>query len=125
MAGINEEQYLVIDDMVVNLPDTLDPVTPISYKFWTALRWNRRFTGESPRHCRAASARSLTATYWTIRNVILDQELGGYERPGRGEDAMKRLAADLTARFGHSYGWHLEYERNIELTFIAFCFLFW
>lgn len=57
---------------------------------------------------RRASARAvnaiLTATYWEIGRRIVEYEQGGKARAEYGEALLKRLAADLTARFGRGFG---------------------
>lgn len=57
---------------------------------------------------RQASARTvnavMTATYWLVGRRIVEFEQGGRARAGYGEQVMKRLAADLTARFGRGFG---------------------
>ncbi len=58
---------------------------------------------------RRASARAvnalMTATYWEIGRRIVEYEQGGRERAEYGEKLLKRLAGDLTARFGRGFGW--------------------
>ena len=62
---------------------------------------------------RRAAARSvnalMTATYWEIGHSIVEFEQGGAERAGYGDALIRRLADDLTARFGRGYS-----TRNIE-----------
>lgn len=45
----------------------------------------------------------LTATYWEVGRRIVEFEQGGEARAGYGEGLLKRLAADLTARFGRGF----------------------
>jgi hypothetical protein len=58
---------------------------------------------------RRASARAvncvMTATYWEIGRRIVEFEQGGEERAGYGEEMLKQLASDLTARFGRGFTW--------------------
>lgn len=42
----------------------------------------------------------MTATYWEIGRRIVEFEQGGAKRAGYGEALLKRLAVDLTGRFG-------------------------
>jgi predicted nuclease of restriction endonuclease-like (RecB) superfamily len=60
-----------------------------------------------------ATARSvnalMTATYWLIGRRIVEQEQGGQGRAAYGQSLLKRLSADLSARFGRGYS-----ERNLE-----------
>jgi len=62
---------------------------------------------------RRRAARSLnsimTATYWRIGRRIVEVEQGGQERAEYGGALLKRLAVDLTRRFGRGFS-----ERNLE-----------
>lgn len=57
---------------------------------------------------RRASARSInsiiTATYFGIGRRIVEHEQQGRARAGYGEELIKRLSADLSARFGRGFG---------------------
>ena len=57
---------------------------------------------------RRAAARSvnavMTATYWEIGRRIVEFEQGGAERAGYGEELLKRLSVDLSAKFGRGFG---------------------
>jgi predicted nuclease of restriction endonuclease-like (RecB) superfamily len=57
---------------------------------------------------RSAAARSvnavMTATYWHIGHVIVEQEQGGEARAEYGKELMARLAVDLTEKFGRGFG---------------------
>jgi len=46
----------------------------------------------------------MTATYWDIGRRIVLHEQHGEARAAYGEELIKRLAADLTARFGRGFG---------------------
>jgi len=63
---------------------------------------------------RRASARTvnaiMTASYWEIGRRIVEYEQAGRRRAEYGEEILKRLAADLTARFGRGFGWRNLYE---------------
>ena len=56
---------------------------------------------------RRAAARSvnalMTASYWEIGRRIVEAEQGGQERAEYGEQLIKRLAEDLTTRFGRGF----------------------
>ena len=56
---------------------------------------------------RRAAARSvnalMTASYWEIGRRIVEAEQGGRERAEYGEQLIKRLAEDLTTRFGRGF----------------------
>ena len=63
---------------------------------------------------RVASARAvngiITATYWEVGRRIVAFEQGGQVRAGYGEELLKRLAADLTARHGRGFS-----RQNLQL----------
>lgn len=56
---------------------------------------------------RAAAARSvnavMTVTYWQVGRRIVEDEQAGQARAAYGEALLKRLAADLTRRFGRGF----------------------
>jgi predicted nuclease of restriction endonuclease-like (RecB) superfamily len=62
---------------------------------------------------RRAAARSvnavMTATYWFIGRRIVEHEQQGAARAAYGERLLKRLARDLSERFGRGFS-----ERNLE-----------
>ena len=62
---------------------------------------------------RRASARAvnaiMTATYWEIGRRIVNVEQHGRSRANYGEQLVRRLATDLTARFGRGFA-----QRNLE-----------
>jgi predicted nuclease of restriction endonuclease-like (RecB) superfamily len=62
---------------------------------------------------RRASARAvnafMTATYWEVGRRIVEFEQGGAKRAVYGEQLLKRLASDLTARLGRGFS-----VQNIE-----------
>jgi len=45
----------------------------------------------------------MTATYWEIGRRIVELEQGGEERAEYGKEMVKRLAVDLTGRFGRGF----------------------
>lgn len=60
---------------------------------------------EESRHVAARSVNViLTATYWEVGRRIVEYEQGGKSRAEYGERALKRLASDLTTRFGRGFG---------------------
>jgi len=63
---------------------------------------------------RGYTARSInsfmTATYWLIGQYIVEFEQNGSERAHYGEEIIKRLSVDLTARFGRGFS-----VRNLRL----------
>jgi predicted nuclease of restriction endonuclease-like (RecB) superfamily len=62
---------------------------------------------------RRSSARAvnalMTATYWEIGRRIVQFEQRGEVRAGYGQELLKRLSSDLTARLGRGFS-----ERNLE-----------
>jgi len=69
---------------------------------------------------RRAAARSvnalMTASYWEIGRRIVEYEQGGKERAEYGSALIKRLSADLTARFGRGFGlFNLQQMRSFYL----------
>lgn len=64
-------------------------------------------------HARLAAVRSvnvvLTSTYWLVGQRIVEHEQSGSARAVYGEELVKRLAVDLTARLGRGFS-----ERNIR-----------
>ena len=73
---------------------------------------------------RIAAARSvnalMTASYWEIGRRIVACEQGGEERAGYGEALIRRLAVDLTQRFGRGFGWrNLTQMRSFYLNWPA------
>jgi predicted nuclease of restriction endonuclease-like (RecB) superfamily len=48
---------------------------------------------------------AMASTYWAIGRRIVEQEQRGHARAQYGEEALKRLAEDLTKRFGRGFGW--------------------
>ena len=57
---------------------------------------------------RRASVRTsnaiMTATYWGVGRRIVEEEQHGAARAEYGEELIRRLSADLQARFGRGYG---------------------
>lgn len=61
---------------------------------------------EASRHTTARAVNSLmTATYWEVGRRIVEFEQGGKERAAYGEELLRRLAEDLTARFGRGFSY--------------------
>ena len=60
----------------------------------------------------------MTATYWEIGRRIVDHEQAGQKRAEYGEEIMRRLALDLTKRFGRGFGFsQLNMMRQFYQTF--------
>lgn len=70
---------------------------------------------------RRSSARAvnalMTATYWEIGRRIVEFEQGGAKRAGYGEELLKRLAKDLTARRGR--GFSVQNLENMRLFYVV------
>ena len=65
---------------------------------------------ESSRHAAARSVNAvMTITYWLIGRRIIEQEQQGAARAGYGDALLKRLAHDLSKRFGRGFS-----EGNLE-----------
>jgi predicted nuclease of restriction endonuclease-like (RecB) superfamily len=68
---------------------------------------------------RRASARTvnafMTATYWEIGRRIVEFEQRGKKRAGYGEELLKRLAEDLSAR--HGRGFSVQNLENMRLLY--------
>lgn len=60
---------------------------------------------ENARRLAARNVNALmTASYWEIGRRIVEAEQGGQERAEYGERLIRRLADDLTTRFGRGFG---------------------
>jgi hypothetical protein len=60
----------------------------------------------------------MTATYWEIGRRIVEVEQQGSAQAEYGDELIKQLAADLTARFGRGFGWRNVYQmRAFHLTY--------
>ncbi|MDB6013989.1 MAG: hypothetical protein JWL65_6239 [Gammaproteobacteria bacterium] len=65
---------------------------------------------EAARHEAARSVNAvMTATYWFVGRRIVEHEQQGAARAAYGERLLKRLARDLSERFGRGFS-----ERNLE-----------
>jgi predicted nuclease of restriction endonuclease-like (RecB) superfamily len=66
---------------------------------------------ESARHASARAVNSvMTATYWQIGRRIVEVEQQGELQATYGDELIKRLADDLTTRFGRGFGWRNLYQ---------------
>jgi predicted nuclease of restriction endonuclease-like (RecB) superfamily len=68
-----------------------------------------RVIEETRRAAARAVNAAMTTTYWAIGRRIVEQEQQGAARAGYGERLLKRLAHDLSRRFGRGFS-----ERNLE-----------
>jgi hypothetical protein len=71
---------------------------------------------------RRTSARAvnavMTATYWQIGRRIVEVEQAGAAQAEYGEELVKRLAVDLSARFGRGFSWRNLYRmRSFHLAY--------
>ena len=78
--------------------------------------------GELLEEARRTTTRSvnaiMTATYWEIGRRIVEFEQGGEARAKYGKELLKRLSAELTARFGRGFSRHnLARFRDFYLAF--------
>jgi len=65
---------------------------------------------ESARRTAARHVNSImTATYWEMGRRIVEHEQKGERRAGYGEELLKQLGADLSARFGRGFS-----RRNLQ-----------
>lgn len=60
----------------------------------------------------------MTATYWEIGRRVVEYEQGGKERAEYGETLLKRLAGDLSARFGRGFG--VDNLQRFRLFYLAY-----
>ena len=59
---------------------------------------------ESARRISARAVNAvMTATYWEVGRRVVEFEQGGEQRAAYGEALLKKLAVDLTARFGRGF----------------------
>ena len=66
---------------------------------------------ESARRVSARAVNAvMTATYWEIGRRIVEFEQGGRSRAEYGDELLKRLAADLTAKAGRGFAWRNIYQ---------------
>lgn len=66
---------------------------------------------ETARHTSARAVNAvMTATYWEIGRRIVEVEQQGSAQAEYGDELIKRLAADLTARFGRGFSWRNLYR---------------
>ena len=62
----------------------------------------------------------MTATYWDVGRRIVEFEQGGRARAGYGEELLRKLADDLTARFGRGFSrQNLQQMRQFYLVYSA------
>lgn len=85
-------------------------LTPASTDGYSGIHGDIIALLEAARRAAARSVNALmTASYWEIGRRIVEFEQGGQERAAYGQALLKRLAADLSARFGRGFS-----ERNLE-----------
>jgi len=80
---------------------TTSNVVPANYD---SLIGTIRSLVETARHSAVRSVNALmTATYWEIGRRIVEFEQRGKHRAGYGQELLKRLAVDLSGRFGRGF----------------------
>jgi hypothetical protein len=60
----------------------------------------------------------MTATYWEIGRRIVEYEQQGKARAQYGQALLKKLAADLSARFGRGFG--VDNLQRFRLFYLAY-----
>lgn len=89
---------------------TLSPIVPAGVDGYDAILAEVSGLLESARRASARAVNAvMTATYWLIGQRIVEYEQGGAGRAEYGEALLKRLANDLTRRFGRGFS-----KRNLE-----------
>ena len=92
--------------------------TPVAVRGYSALLGG---VSELLVSARRASARAvnafMTATYWEIGRRIVEFEQGGERRAEYGEELLKRLAQDLSARLGR--GFSRQNLQNMRLLYLS------
>jgi hypothetical protein len=87
-----------------------DTSTPVATRDYSELLGGVSALLESARRASARAVNAfMTATYWEVGRRIVEFEQGGAKRAGYGEQLLKRLASDLTARLGRGFS-----VQNIE-----------
>lgn len=80
------------------------PTSPLKLDY-TAVHADIVALLEAARRAAARSVNALmTASYWEIGRRIVEFEQGGKDRAEYGQALLKRLSADLSARFGRGFG---------------------
>ena len=83
---------------------------PVAVRGYSALLGGVSELLESARRASARAVNAfMTATYWEVGRRIVEFEQGGERRAEYGEQLLKRLASDLTARLGRGFS-----VQNIE-----------
>lgn len=81
------------------------PPTPSAKLDYTAVHADIVALLEAARRAAARSVNALmTASYWEIGRRIVEFDQGGKDRAEYGQALLKRLSADLSARFGRGFG---------------------
>jgi hypothetical protein len=81
-----------------------DTSTPAATRDYSDLLGGVSELLESARRAGARAVNAfMTATYWEVGRRIVEFEQGGEKRADYGEEVLKRLADDLTARFGRGF----------------------
>lgn len=61
---------------------------------------------------------NMVIAYWLIGREIVEELQGGDERAEYGTESLKKIAIDLTARYGRGFGWRNLYQmRQFYITY--------
>jgi predicted nuclease of restriction endonuclease-like (RecB) superfamily len=91
---------------------------PVAARGYSALLGGVSELLESARRASARAVNAfMTATYWEIGRRIVEFEQGGERRAEYGEELLKRLAQDLSARLGR--GFSRQNLQNMRLLYLS------
>jgi hypothetical protein len=91
---------------------------PVAVRGYSALLGGVSELLESARRASARAVNAfMTATYWEIGRRIVEFEQGGERRAEYGEELLKRLAQDLSARLGR--GFSRQNLQNMRLLYLS------
>jgi predicted nuclease of restriction endonuclease-like (RecB) superfamily len=91
---------------------------PVAARGYSALLGGVSELLESARRASARAVNAfMTATYWEVGRRIVEFEQGGERRAEYGEELLKRLAQDLSARLGR--GFSRQNLQNMRLLYLS------
>jgi predicted nuclease of restriction endonuclease-like (RecB) superfamily len=91
---------------------------PVAVRGYSALLGGVSELLESARRASARAVNAfMTATYWEVGRRIVEFEQGGERRAEYGEELLKRLAQDLSARLGR--GFSRQNLQNMRLLYLS------
>jgi hypothetical protein len=88
MKGMTREPTVAYDDLLVDVAVVIEAARSVAARSVNAV---------------------MTATYWFVGHRLVEHEQRGAARAAYGERLLKRLARDLSERFGRGFS-----ERNLE-----------